>query len=300
MIRTADEPRATLTCRRIAPWAWVIGWSLALGARSFAQEAVHTDSATAPSYGRLALRQTLQYARFGDDPTDQERDVEEWRTVTTIEYGLRPDLSLAAYVPVVYREVDYDGTVPANAGSDTTTADLGLDDVTLAVKWRFYTNDFGPIDTARAAITLGAELPAGADAFTSDSVDPLLGGVFTYIQGRHGFNGELLWKFTTDGDEEPVRAGEGQADALFYNASYLFRVVPESFSAGSNGALYAILEANGAYETNGDNELLISPGVLYEARGYALEASVQLPLWHDLDHRPETEVTVTVGIRFLF
>ena len=297
---TGKQPREQLV---IGIWSLVIAWSLGLARWSVAQEAIHTDSATAPSLGRVALRQTVQYAQLGDDPTDQGRDVEEWRTTTTIEYGLRPDLALSAYVPLVYREVEYGGAVPPDhhAGSDTTTADFGLDDVTITAKWRVYRNDFGPIDTARFAAVVGAELPAGDDAFSSDSFDPLLGGVFTYIQGRHGLNADLLWKFTTGGDDEPVRAGEGDADAFFYDASYLYRVAPAAFGAASSaGAWYAVLEANGAYETNGDNELLVAPGVLYEARTYALEASVQLPLWQELDHRPETEFTVTIGLRLLF
>ena len=37
-----------------------------------------------------------------------------------------------------------------------------------------------------------------------------------------------------------------------------------------------------------------------DAGGYAVEASVQLPFCHDLNHRPETEFTVTFGVRFLF
>ena len=57
---------------------------------------------------------------------------------------------------------------------------------------------------------------------------------------------------------------------------------------------------NGAYETNGDNEVLISPGILYEAVSWAFEASVQLPLARDLDHRPETDFSVLFGVRLLF
>ena len=218
--------------------------------------------------------------------------------MTRIEYGLRSDVALAAYVPVAYRETHFSGSPPAGEGANA--ADAGLDDALVAVKWRLLRHDFGPIDTARFSLVAGAELPTGADAFSSDSVDPVVGGVFGYIQGRHGADAEVLWKFTTGGEDEAVRPGEGSADLLSYGAAYLFRVAPPRFSAGSAGAVYAILEANGAYETNGDNELLIAPGVLVETRGFAVEASVQLPLWQDLDHRPETEFTVTLGARFLF
>ena len=263
-----------------------------------AQEAVHTDSTAVPSAGHWAVRESVQYQRFRHDPTPAGREVDEWRSLTTVEYGLRPDLTLAAYVPIVYRETHLAGTPPAGA-ADTNDADFGFDDVLLTAKWRVYRNDFGPIDTARFSVVAGAELPTGIDAYSSDSVDPVLGGVFSYIQGRHGFNAELLWKFNTGGEDEPVRAGEGSADALSYNAAYLFRVAPGRFAATTTGAWYAIVEANGVYETNGDNELLVAPGILYEAKGFAIEGSLQLPVWQSLDHRPETSFTVTLGVRFL-
>jgi hypothetical protein len=281
-----------------AAWLWTAAtWVIAPAA--LAQEAIHTDSTAVPSAGQVALRESVQYVRLRDDPTPGGREVDEWRSLTTVEYGIRQDVTLAAYLPLVYRETRFGGTPPGGAGADRNTAEFGLDDFTLAVKWRVYRNDFGPINTARFSLVAGAELPAGAD-FSSDSVDPVFGGVFNYIRGRHGFDADLLWKFNTGGEGDPVRAGEGSADALFYNAAYLFRVEPASFSAGSSGALYAVVEANGAYETNGDNELLVAPGVLFEVPQFAVEASVQLPVWQDLSHRPETQFTVTLGVRFLF
>ena len=157
-----------------------------------------------------------------------------------------------------------------------------------------YRNDFGPIDTARFSLAAGAELPTGEDAFSADSVDPIVGAVFSYIKALHGFNADLRYQLTTGGHDDPVLPGEGSADALFGNASYLFRVAPAEFGAATNGALYAVLEANGIYETNGDREWMLAPGLLYETRHVAFEVSVQLPLWQDLDERPETEFTVTV------
>ena len=54
------------------------------------------------------------------------------------------------------------------------------------------------------------------------------------------------------------------------------------------------------YETNGDHEILLAPGVMYEARSFAVELSVQLPLLQEIDHRPKTDFTVTLGLRMLF
>ena len=54
------------------------------------------------------------------------------------------------------------------------------------------------------------------------------------------------------------------------------------------------------YETNGDHEILLAPGVMYEARSFAVELSVQLPALQEIDHRPKTDFTVTLGLRMLF
>jgi hypothetical protein len=156
------------------------------------------------------------------------------------------------------------------------------------------------IDTARFSVIAAVETPTGDDAFSSDSFDPVVGGVFTYIKGRHGFDAALRWEFNTGETPQPVRGGMGSANVLFYDAAYLFRVSPAAFGAGPNAALYAIIEANGLYETNGDNEVLLSPGIMYEARNFASELSVQLPVWQEIESRPKTEFTVTAGLRWLF
>jgi hypothetical protein len=91
----------------------------------------------------------------------------------------------------------------------------------------------------------------------------------------------------------------GEDDALFYNASYLFRLLPGQYGAHTKDATYFILEANGIYETNGDNEILLAPGIMYETRDMAFEFSVQLPAYQEIENRPKTNLTLTAGIRFL-
>jgi hypothetical protein len=110
----------------------------------------------------------------------------------------------------------------------------------------------------------------------------------------------LQYKFNTGGDEFNTRAGDGPDDALRYESSYLFRLAPAEYESTTTGAWYLMAEMLGLYETNGDNEILLGPGILYEARSYALEATISLPVVRDVDHRPETEFMVTVGFRILF
>jgi hypothetical protein len=61
-----------------------------------------------------------------------------------------------------------------------------------------------------------------------------------------------------------------------------------------------LTDAATAPSLGGDNKLLVGPNVLYVARGYALDASRQLSVWQDVDRRPETELTVKIGLRRLF
>jgi hypothetical protein len=263
-----------------------------LPATARSQEAIHTDSAAAvPSVGRVSLRQTLTYMMFDGRVEFEDVDVQEWRAVTTVEYGLRNDLALSLYLPLVVRDDD----------NVFLGIDSGVDDFTVAAKWRVYRNDFGPIDTSRLSIVGAVELPSGMDEFSSDSVDPILGAVYSYIRGRHGFNADVRWKFTTGGEEIPLLPGEGTADALLYNFAYLYRLQPAEFGASNSaGAVYGVIELNGAFETNRDNQILLAPGLLFESRTFAVEASVQFPVLQNMDDRPDTRFTFTFGLRFLF
>ena len=94
--------------------------------------------------------------------------------------------------------------------------------------------------------------------------------------------------------------GAGTADLIRVDGAYLFRVFPEEYSTENDAAWYLTLEANSFLETNGDRELLLSPGLLYEGTKCALELGVQLPVARAVTHRPAQGVGVTVGFRLLF
>jgi hypothetical protein len=178
--------------------------------------------------------------------------------------------------------------------------DFGINDLALSLKYRPFQTDLGPVDSVRLAFIGGIEIPSGDGDFSSHSFDPFAGAVFTAILGRHGINQSISYKFNTGGDEFTMRAGDGQDDALRYDTAYLFRVSPATYAADTTAALYATVELNGIYETNGDNEALLGPGLLYEAKTFAAEATVGLPVIQDVDHRPDTDLTVTLGLRLLF
>ncbi|MEL7240082.1 MAG: hypothetical protein AAGK78_14590, partial [Planctomycetota bacterium] len=146
----------------------------------------------------------------------------------------------------------------------------------------------------------GTSVPVGREPFTSDSFDPMVGGVYTLIYDRHGFNASARYRFNRDDDRTYVHAGAGDDDAVFLDSAYLWRLAPERYTADTTGSWYAVLESSYVYETSGNNELSLAPGLMYEGRTWAFEASVLLPVWQDIDGRPEPEFGATVGLRYFF
>lgn len=258
-----------------------------------AQEAPNAPAATQPAAGHATVREQLRYVRFRtDDATNQQR-IEEFTAWTAISVGLTGDLSLTFEAPIVVRDTQ-------NRGPDPDEDHTGLADMTLTLKWRFFQKDFGPIDTLRVALLVGTELPSGDDELSSNSVDPEIGIVATYIRGRHGFGGALRYKFTTGAQEDPLNAGETLADQIRYDFSYLYRAAPAEYAADTHGSLYLVMELNGSQETNGDGQIFLAPGLMYEARSWAAEFSLGLPVWQDLHDRPDADFMLRFGIRLLF
>lgn len=255
------------------------------------QEAINTPAATQPGAGSFVNTYKLRFTNYKNTPDDSGGSANEVRLEGLLAVGLTGNLSMSIQAPVTRRSVSDD----APFDSDT-----GVGDLTLQFKYRFWQDDFGPVDTARASVFAGAELPTGNRSFSSESVDPIVGAVVTYISGRHGLNQALSWKFNTDGMDTVWRAGDSSSDLMKFDTAYLYRLSPAEYGADFVASTYAVLELNGFYETNGDTEIFLSPGLLYEAPTFALEVSVQIPVHQNLDHRPEARYSIVAGVRFLF
>lgn len=276
---------------------WIAAILAAAAGPLWAQQAIHTDAATQPGAGRPYLRQHVEYWAYGDDPVSGpggDREVTEWVSLTELTYGLTGNLSVRASVPVILRRADSPAT------QDDT--DFGTDDLTLTLRYRAWQNDFGPVDTARLMLIAGSDVPTGSDPFSSDHLQPLLGMTFTYIHDRHGFSvaGVYKFNFESDSDKPYIRPDDGGGDFVTGDVSYLYRLQPEQYREDSVDALYAVLEVNTVFDTGGEYEVFVSPGLLYEARQFAAEVSVQLPVAREVELRPELDFTVTVGFRWLF
>lgn len=263
-----------------------------------AQAPIVSQAATQPAKGRLSIREQFILMRMDDDPSGQGREVRASIFNTVLDYGLTGKQSLSLRLPVIFRRVNDDD-------QQGRFHEDGVGDLTAIWKYRLWQHDTGPIETKRFSIFAGAEIPIGNEDLSSGSVDPILGVVYTQVAGRHGFNADLSWKFTTggagEGDEDAgLAVGESLADLLRVNASYLYRLAPEQYTSETNASWYGVAELNAMYETNGDLEVMLSPGILYEARRWAAEASIQLPIHQNVDERLEHEWVFTLGVRFLF
>ena len=260
--------------------------------RAVGQEPLHAPSATQPAPGDFIFKEQFRYVELEDDDHPRQREVQQFEAWSTLHAGLATDLAMTLKAPLLFRRVDEPGR------RDRDTAQ-GLGDLTALIKWRAWRHDSGPIDTQRLSLLAGMSIRSGDDGLSSDAYAPILGAAYTQINGRHGLNLAGQWRFTLDGRDAPIYPGQGQADLLSLDAAYAYRIEPAMYSADTRGAWYGLFELTGRYETNGDYDLLLGPGLMYEAERWVLELGVQLPATQDVSHRPEFEYAVIVGLRFL-
>ncbi len=253
------------------------------------QEANLSVAATQPAKGSITWREQVRFTRY----ELSDRDIDQLVVNTRLTLGLTGAVSAWADVPVI-AERDRSDMAPNNNG---------LGDVSLGLKWRFWQHDTGAIETKRLAAFGGVSLPTGEEGLSSDGFDPFVGLVYTMVHGRHGVNASARYRVNTDGTDAalgPIGAGMGSADLLTLETSYLYRISPASYAAETSGSLYGVVESFVDYETNGDAEWRIAPGLLWEARRWAAEVSVILPAASDIEERAETEFGLVAGIRVLF
>lgn len=256
-----------------------------------AQESALVDAATQPAKGRVTWREQARFERYD---LNGER-VDQWTIDTRLTLGLSKDWSVALNVPTIDRE-------RSAPGADDR---FGLGDVTLTLKHRFWQHDPGPIDTNRLAAVVGLRLPTGTDGLSSGGYDPFVGLTFTRVSGRHGVNASARYLLTTSGESATsaspvVEAGKSGADLFTFESSYVFRLSPSEYSSETEASLYFTAESILDWDTDGDIDWRLAPGLLYEARRFTLELSPIIPVAQDVDRRAEREWGVAFGLRVLF
>jgi hypothetical protein len=207
--------------------------------------------------------------------------------MTTLIYGVSEKFTLMLNIPVRIQSK----TTNRVTGVENDLS--GMNDMKVMGKFRLFRDDFGPMNTQRFDLLAGIEFPTGRDEFTSDSTDPIIGGVYTYKKDRHAFSTDLLWKFNT-GD------GNLGEDQLMYDFAYVYRLTPDVYASDDPTALFGSIEINGSYETNSDQEIFLSPGISYRKTHWALEATIQIPIHQKLDNRMERYYVFGVGFKVRF
>lgn len=259
-----------------------------------AQQSTDMPAAVQPGWEVFVVRQETQYMRMDDPRPGGFGSIDMTEFETTFAYGIGRTSAVMVHVPLMYWDLE-------NSAPEPDAQGFGVDDITVMYQTRFYQEDVGPIETRRAVLLTGLEVPSYDEGFSSDSFDPMLGVAYTRIDGRHGWNASALWKFNTSANDDfAIEFGDSAADALKLDGSYLYRLAPETYTAETTGSHYFQAQMLGRYETNGDWQIMFAPGWMYEGRQWAFEATVHLPVLQELDHRAELEFGVNFGVRYLF
>lgn len=272
------------------------GCTLAIGSTVLAQEAANVVAPTQPPPGGWVVRGSVRATVFDGGSGDVARDGTLLEERFRLALGLASDLSVEANLPIYQSFFD----PPAPGQADFDRRATGLGDLDLTLKLRILQEDLGPVDTVRVSIYGGTEVPTSTAGFGSRSFDPQVGVTAMGIFGRHGIVQNLAWRFTTASAEEPLLPGDTTADVFSFGTAYLYRIAPEEFTVEHRGAWYVTAEAIGTAETNGDVELMLMPGILYEGPRLVFELTVGVPIVQDLRHRPEASFTASIGVRILF
>lgn len=259
------------TPRGLAATVSLLALGLAVaGAR--AQEPAFMDAATHPGAGHVYSRLAFFHARLDTDTGKAEDSLARLK----LAYGFTSRLAAL---------VDLDARRYHRREDDAT--DLGLAGGALRLKYQLARLDLGPLNTWRTSLLVGSEFPGPDADLAAAHLVPRAGLVTTAILGRHGLNAQVDWSWHT---EEP--------DIVALHASHLFRLIPAEYGPATAGAWYTMLECLNDLDTAGHHRTHLAPGLLYEARRWAWEISLRVPLSEDWPY--ETRYQMETGVRYLF
>ncbi len=234
-----------------------------------AQEPTYMDAATHPGAGQFYSRFLVSKSEY----TESETETEEIAATLKLIYGIYFKLAVLAEFKFA--------TISAN-----DLDEYGLLQSTFQFKYRLFKNDLGPLNTWMASAFAGVTVPGDIDKKTKTDAYPRFALVSTAILGRNGINAELEWE--TYGKEP---------DLFIFNASYLYRIAPGEYAAHTRGAWYSMVESLNKVTDDGDSRFDVAVGILYEARRWALEASIKMPI--EQNWTIKEDYNITLGARFL-
>lgn len=264
----------------------LIGTSTLLPWSSATAAGLNTDVALTPPEGGTIIRVQWRYSELSDDPTPLDRNVRLSLQPVSVVHGVTSDLSVLGTLPIVHRRLSVGAT-------GETLRDTGIADVPLLAKYRFHQRD-EPGRTTRWAAIAGAELPTFDRPFSSESVDPIIGTVWTHQRHDWWIDWDLSYKLNTGG-------GVDRHDQARANTALSHRLLDGQHDELGPWVLYAIGEINASYWTDGSRQIFGSPGLQFITPRWIVEAGVQLPIHQRMKApRLETDFTTIVSLRVQF
>ncbi len=241
------------------------------------------------------LREQFIYDKNSRDPSPANRDVRVSGLISVLGYGVTRDFALFGVLPYLDKDLDMD-----MGGQRVTRGDRGIGDLTLFGRYTAYQSD-APGRTFRVSPFLGVKAPTGRDdaqdglgrlpppiQLGSGSWDALGGVVATYQTLAYQIDSQLSYKANREAN------GFRFGNVATLDASFQYRLWPQTLGGGVPAFLYGVLEANlvraeknrigGVDDPNsGGTKLFISPGLQYVTRKWILEAGVQIPVTQNLN-----------------
>jgi hypothetical protein len=272
--------------------------TVVLGLDAAEAAGINTDVALPVHQGGFVFRGQLRYRRLANDPTPLGRETTVWAAPLVVLYGVTSRTTVIGALPYVFAS---NKSNPAGAPVEDHRS--GLADLRLVVRQTIFVRD-GVQRTSRLGLLGGLEIPSGSEAFSSNTTQYLLGGVYTLQHGRHELDVDNVW--TLNGEANGVNTGdEYQADA-----AYQLRVAPWNWpERGAPAQVYGVLEANWSLRQRSDvggarvadsggSLLFLSPGLQLVTRQVIYEASLQIPVMRDLDGgQLEPNLGASLGLR---
>jgi len=232
--------------------------------------------------------------------------------VSNAVFGISKDMTLTASVPYIKKRLE-------PTGGGTPLGSEGLGDIKLLGKWRFY-KQTGIAETTEAALLFGLELPTGQNDIEqgglrlpaplqpgSGSLDGLLGGVFTRVDGQWQLNTDLIAKLNTRSD------GYRFGNTLAGDVGVQYRLFPVTYSRLDQLTVNLVGELNSSWSerdqldsssviNSGGFKLFATPGIqVILNRNLLFETAIQLPLVMDLGGGAlEEDFVFIIGLRARF
>lgn len=232
--------------------------------------------------------------------------------VTNIVFGVNPNFTVSVAIPYISKSLD------RPAAASTLRAE-GLGDAAVVGKYRFFQNT-GAGETTEAAVLFGVELPTGRDSVKnggvtlpqsfqlgSGSVDAIIGGAFTRIQGRWLVNADLIAKINTEANDFQF------GNSLRFDVGGHFRAYPARYERYDQMTINLVAELNGIWAdenqlngsdigASGGTKVFATPGIqVIVSESLLFEGAVQLPVAMNLNGTQLEEDFVAIfGLRFRF